>query len=138
MAHFLTSYDLNVSDETQVGLPESANPFRDDPAKQERFELFLKDKYQGGLRSTYAGNSNMSEVDRARERLDFEAAAEAIVQGESTETPVHQLSIASGGKFVSGGVEVKAVGLSFTTRSSAFLLFAYFLASFCCMMPFFS
>lgn len=62
---------------------ESAKPFKNDPAKQERFELFLKDKYQGGLRSTQSlGSSIMSEADRARERLDFEAAAEAIQKGE--------------------------------------------------------
>ncbi|KAK1268044.1 hypothetical protein QJS04_geneDACA004984 [Acorus gramineus] len=65
------------------GSSEHSKPYKNDPAKQERFEQFLKDKYQGGLRSTYAGgSSNMSENDRARERLDFEAAAEAIQKGE--------------------------------------------------------
>ncbi|GAV83575.1 Surp domain-containing protein/DUF1604 domain-containing protein [Cephalotus follicularis] len=60
-----------------------AKPFKDDPAKQERFEQFLKEKYQGGLRSTdSSGASNMSEAARARERLDFEAAAEAIQKGK--------------------------------------------------------
>lgn len=62
---------------------EVAKPFRDDLAKQERFERFLKEKYQGGLRSTDSGRaSNMSEAARARERLDFEAAAEAIQKGK--------------------------------------------------------
>ncbi|KAM0944272.1 putative G patch domain-containing protein [Dioscorea sansibarensis] len=62
---------------------ESEKPFKSDPAKQKRFELFLKDKYQGGLRSTHSSGANgMSETDRARERLDFEAAAEAIEKGE--------------------------------------------------------
>ncbi|RWW66915.1 hypothetical protein BHE74_00025678 [Ensete ventricosum] len=65
-----------------VGLLEVAKPFKDDPAKQERFEQFLKDKYEGGLRSTQPSGI-MSENDRARERLDFEAAAEAIEKGES-------------------------------------------------------
>ncbi|CAL9111964.1 unnamed protein product [Musa acuminata var. zebrina] len=64
-----------------VGLLEIAKPFKDDPAKQERFEQFLKDKYQGGLRSTQPSGI-MSENDRARERLDFEAAAEAIEKGK--------------------------------------------------------
>ncbi|KAH7682713.1 G patch domain-containing protein 1 [Dioscorea alata] len=62
---------------------ESEKPFKSDPAKQKRFELFLKDKYQGGLRSTHSsGTDGMSETDRARERLDFEAAAEAIEKGK--------------------------------------------------------
>lgn len=68
---------------TVVDFTERAKPFKDDPAKQERFERFLKDKYHGGLRSTYSGGTaNMSETDRARERLDFEAAAEAIEKGK--------------------------------------------------------
>ncbi|CAJ1944308.1 unnamed protein product [Sphenostylis stenocarpa] len=55
------------------------NPFKDDPAKQERFELFLKEKYKGGLRSASSSlASDMSEAARAQERLSFEAAAEAI------------------------------------------------------------
>ncbi|KAA8541144.1 hypothetical protein F0562_025110 [Nyssa sinensis] len=63
-------------------LQEIAKPFLDDPAKQERFEQFLKEKYQGGLRSKDSGGaSNMSEAARARERLEFEAAAEAIGKG---------------------------------------------------------
>ncbi|KAF2298862.1 hypothetical protein GH714_028383 [Hevea brasiliensis] len=65
------------------GLPAVEKPFKDDPAKQERFERFLKEKYQGGLRSIdYIGASNMSEAARAKERLDFEAAAEAIEKGK--------------------------------------------------------
>lgn len=68
---------------TVVDFTERAKPFKDDPAKQERFEKFLKDKYQGGLRSTSSGGtSTMSETVRARERLDFEAAAEAIEKGK--------------------------------------------------------
>lgn len=67
----------------QTGLAENVKPFKDDPAKQERFEQFLKDKYEGGLRSSYSGSAgNLSEADRARERLDFEAAAESIEKGE--------------------------------------------------------
>lgn len=54
----------------------------------------MKDKYQGGLRSTYAGGrSTLSDTDRARERLDFEAAAEAIEKGEwntKTNLPLSQ------------------------------------------------
>ncbi|KAI8542092.1 hypothetical protein RHMOL_Rhmol08G0112100 [Rhododendron molle] len=63
-------------------VPDAAKPFRDDPAKQGRFEQVLKDKYHGGLRSKdSSGASNMSEAARARERLEFEAAAEAIRKG---------------------------------------------------------
>ncbi|CAN6195202.1 unnamed protein product [Urochloa humidicola] len=65
------------------GLPESEKPFSNDPAKQARFEQFLRDKYKGGLRAAnVAPTSTMSEADRARERLDFEAAAEAIEKGK--------------------------------------------------------
>ncbi|XP_006656099.1 G patch domain-containing protein TGH homolog [Oryza brachyantha] len=65
------------------GLPEYEKPFRNDPAKQARFEQFLKDKYQGGLRAAnLIPTSTMSDADRARERLDFEAAAETIEKGK--------------------------------------------------------
>nr|GMC60219.1 G patch domain-containing protein TGH [Ipomoea batatas] len=64
-------------------MPEAGKPFRDDPAKQERFEQFLKEKYQGGLRpKDSGGSSTMSEAARARERLEFEAVAEAIEKGK--------------------------------------------------------
>ncbi|PQM37575.1 G patch domain-containing protein TGH [Prunus yedoensis var. nudiflora] len=90
---------------------EAAKPFKEDPAKQERFERFLKEKYQGGLRSTESGGaSHMSEAARARERMDFEAAAEAIQKGKwskdsklSTSQFMEYLS--SGGmQFISGGL----------------------------------
>ncbi|KAJ6359091.1 hypothetical protein OIU76_000744 [Salix suchowensis] len=79
---------FNLSDtftkpESSSEFPEVAKPFQDDPGKQARFEQFLKEKYQGGIRSTVSsGASNMSEAARARERLDFEAAAEVIEKGK--------------------------------------------------------
>ncbi|KAJ3692470.1 hypothetical protein LUZ60_012820 [Juncus effusus] len=73
-------------------VPESARrPFRSDPSKQERFEQFLKEKYQGGLRSSRSFSTGtgligtasiLSEADRARERLDFESATESIEKGK--------------------------------------------------------
>lgn len=61
------------------GLSEYEKPFRNEPAKLARFEQFLREKYQGGLRpANFIPTSTMSEADRARERLDFEAAAETI------------------------------------------------------------
>ncbi|CAN4088286.1 unnamed protein product [Withania somnifera] len=64
-------------------LLESAKPFQDDPAKKERFEQFLKEKYHGGLRCKEgSGASNMSEAARARERLEFESVAETINKGK--------------------------------------------------------
>ncbi|KAG8654276.1 hypothetical protein MANES_05G117300v8 [Manihot esculenta] len=93
------------------GVPEVAKPFKDDPAKQERFERFLKEKYQGGLRSIDSiGASNMSESARARERLDFEAAAEAIEKGkwnEESKLSTQQLEFSAGGGmlFTSAGLE---------------------------------
>ncbi|XP_022735993.1 G patch domain-containing protein TGH isoform X2 [Durio zibethinus] len=93
-------------------LPEVAKPFKDDPAKQERFEQFLKEKYEGGLRSMgSSAASNMSEAARAHERLDFEAAAEAIEKGKRgkesliSEQPFDFL--ATGMQFTSGVQEVK-------------------------------
>ncbi|KAL5725999.1 hypothetical protein ACHQM5_009072 [Ranunculus cassubicifolius] len=86
---------------------EVVKPFKSDPAKQERFEQFLKEKYQGGLRSTESGGNNkMSESDRARERLDFEAAAEVIEKGKSDSN--QQFAEISNLQFTSGGlVEMK-------------------------------
>ncbi|XP_021674990.2 G patch domain-containing protein TGH [Hevea brasiliensis] len=93
------------------GLPAVEKPFKDDPAKQERFERFLKEKYQGGLRSIdYIGASNMSEAARAKERLDFEAAAEAIEKGKcnkESKFSTQQLEFSAGGgmQFTSAGLE---------------------------------
>ncbi|KAK6276040.1 hypothetical protein POUND7_005749 [Theobroma cacao] len=91
-------------------LPEVAKPFKDDPAKQERFELFLKEKYEGGLRSTgSSAASNMSEAARARERLDFEAAAEAIEKAKRGKESMISTQpfdlLATGMQFTSGGLE---------------------------------
>ncbi|KAK8686275.1 hypothetical protein V6N13_125302 [Hibiscus sabdariffa] len=91
-------------------LPDVAKPFKDDPAKQERFEQFLKEKYEGGLRSTgYTVASNMSEAARAREKLDFEAAAEAIEKGKRGKESMVSTQpldfLASGMQFTSGGLE---------------------------------
>ncbi|KAL1213355.1 G patch domain-containing protein TGH [Cardamine amara subsp. amara] len=90
---------------------EAVKPFKDDLAKQERFEQFLKEKYKGGLRTTDSNRVNsMSESARAQERLDFEAAAEAIEKGKAykevrraTEQPIDFL--AGGLQFTSGGTE---------------------------------
>ncbi|MED6192270.1 hypothetical protein PIB30_008476 [Stylosanthes scabra] len=84
-------------------LPDVEKPFKHDPAKQERFEQFLKDKYRGGLRSTKSSLSgDMSEAARARERLDFEAAAEAILKGNQGKES--KLAIPSSMDFVAGGL----------------------------------
>ncbi|WCJ22025.1 G patch domain-containing protein TGH [Euphorbia peplus] len=94
------------------GLPELAKPFKDDPAKQARFELFVKEKYRGGLRSMDSiGAGNMSEAARARERLDFEAAAEAIAKGKlnsDSKLSIQQFvdfSASKGMQFTTGGFE---------------------------------
>ncbi|KAL4190978.1 hypothetical protein AMTRI_Chr07g78540 [Amborella trichopoda] len=85
---------------------QTEKPFKNDPAKQERFEQFLKDKYHGGLRSTNSGG--MSELHRAQERLDFEAAAETIEKGGLKKVTADQLTDSSfnaGTRFTSGGIE---------------------------------
>ncbi|XP_057514476.1 G patch domain-containing protein TGH isoform X2 [Actinidia eriantha] len=93
-------------------LPDVAKPFRDDPAKQGRFEQFLKEKYHGGLRSKdSSGSSYMSEAARAREKLEFEAAAEAIRTGKwGKETGLAnqqfmEVSVTTGLQFTSAGLE---------------------------------
>ncbi|TXG51534.1 hypothetical protein EZV62_024058 [Acer yangbiense] len=93
-------------------LPEIIKPFKDDPAKQDRFERFLKEKYQGGLRSADSGKaSNMSEAARAHERMDFEAVAEAIGKGKHGKESLLStqqftgVSPAGGMQFTSGGLE---------------------------------
>lgn len=92
-------------------MPEVAKPFKDDPAKQERFEHFLKEKYEGGLRSTgYSAASNMSEAARAREKLDFEAAAEVLEKGKRGKESMVSTQpldfLPTGMQFTSGGLEV--------------------------------
>ncbi|KAI3470210.1 hypothetical protein Pfo_026873 [Paulownia fortunei] len=92
--------------------PDVRKPFHDDPAKQKRFEQFLKEKYEGGLRTKDSGGaSNMSEAARAREKLEFEAAAEAIEKENSgkerkaTSQLLSDMSAAAGLQFTSGGIE---------------------------------
>lgn len=87
---------------------EIAKPFQHDPAKQERFEQYLKEKYHGGLRTIDAGGSSkMSEAARARERLEFEAAAIAITQGKWSKESQQILGASAGQglQFTSGGSE---------------------------------
>ncbi|KAG8094350.1 hypothetical protein GUJ93_ZPchr0012g21544 [Zizania palustris] len=96
------------------GTPEYQKPFRNDPAKQARFEQFLKDKYEGGLRpANLIPASTMSDADRARERLDFEAAAETIEKGKEKKAmdPLSLLGLAgiNEQRFVSSTESEKSV-----------------------------
>ncbi|KAL2470149.1 G patch domain-containing protein TGH [Abeliophyllum distichum] len=91
---------------------EIAKPFSDNPAKQKRFEQFLKEKYRGGLRTKDSGGSSeMSEAARARERLEFESAAVAIEnekldkESQATSQLLKDLTAAAGLQFTTGGVE---------------------------------
>lgn len=97
----------------QNEVPDAAKPFREDPAKQGRFEQFLKDKYHGGLRSKdSSGFSYMSEAARARERLEFEAAAEAIRKGKWGKETSHSnqqmwdMPVSTSLQFTPAGLEV--------------------------------
>ncbi|KAL9262154.1 G patch domain-containing protein [Drosera capensis] len=47
-------------------LTDAPKPFIDDPAKQERFEQFLKDKYQGGLRSKQSVGAAAEAIEKAK------------------------------------------------------------------------
>ncbi|KAL8170573.1 hypothetical protein V2J09_022377 [Rumex salicifolius] len=106
--------DTFTTPESLNQLFETAKPFKDDPAKQERFEQFIRAKYQGGLRSTNSsGASNMSEASRARERLDFEAAAEIIEKSKRADkgkvsAQLMDFSKSSRLQFTSAGVEDKS------------------------------
>lgn len=87
----------------QSELLEFEKPFKDDPAKQERFEQFIKEKYKGGLRSASSSLAgNMSEAARAQERLSFEAAADAIEKQKQRKGS--KFSIPSSMDFIPGGV----------------------------------
>lgn len=95
---------------------EITKPFQHDPAKQDRFEQYMKEKYHGGLRTKDAGGSSkMSESARARERLEFEAAAEAITQGKwgkESQPSGQQILDVPGGRglqFTSGGSEARFI-----------------------------
>lgn len=73
----------------------------------------MKEKYQGGLRAKDAGGaSNMSEAARARERLEFEAAAEAMEKAKSGKESKHPSQLladvlaSSALQFTAGAVEV--------------------------------
>ncbi|CAN4086190.1 unnamed protein product [Withania somnifera] len=113
-------------------LLESAKPFQDDPAKQERFEQFLKEKYHGGLRrKDGSGASNLSEAARARERLEFESVAETINKGKQGKESVPPSELFSktlataGLQFTPGAAELAKFGqddgLEFQWRPSPIL-----------------
>ena len=60
-------------------LSHTLQPFGSDPAKQARYEQFLKDKYEGGLRNVQAaGRNGWTESERAQETVEFEAACQNI------------------------------------------------------------
>lgn len=70
----------------------------------------MKEKYEGGLRTKDSGgSSNMSEAARARERLEFEAAGEAMRKKSSgddsrvTSQLLADLSASAGLQFTVGG-----------------------------------
>ncbi|EFJ35734.1 hypothetical protein SELMODRAFT_80512 [Selaginella moellendorffii] len=81
-------------------------PFEDDPAKQARYEQFLKDKYTGGLRKMNKGAQQLTEAQRAQEILEFEAVAHAA-RGTVSSSGANLLGklAASSDRFTSGGVE---------------------------------
>ncbi|GJT83432.1 hypothetical protein Tco_1057774 [Tanacetum coccineum] len=92
-----------------------------DPAKQEHFEQYQKGQYHGGLHTKdVRGSSKMSEAARARERMEFEAAAEAVTHGKwgkESQSFSQQILGASAGRglqFTSGGTEACIISLKET------------------------
>ena len=66
-------------------LSHTLQPFSSDPAKQARYEQFLKDKYEGGLRNVQAaGRNGWTESERAQETIEFEAACQNFQRRETT------------------------------------------------------
>ncbi|XP_057771313.1 G patch domain-containing protein TGH [Salvia miltiorrhiza] len=93
-------------------------PFQYDPAKQIRFEQFLKEKFEGGLRTKDSGgSSDMSEAARARERLEFDEAASAVQKAnlgnerQASSQLLKDLSAVSGLQFTAGGVEKQVASM---------------------------
>ncbi|XP_047315906.1 G patch domain-containing protein TGH isoform X2 [Impatiens glandulifera] len=109
--------DTFIKPRSMNEVSDVSKPFGDEPAKQERFEQFFKDKYQGGIRTKDSGgSSNMSEAARARERLEFETAAEAIQKGKSGKefegSNQNLLPYLGSVQFTSGGQEQIEAGQS--------------------------
>lgn len=93
-------------------------PFKNDPAKQMRFEQFMKDKSVGGLRKPTSGGSGLSEVQRSQEIFEFEAVARLQQEGLSLEklsTPivsnnlVPDLVAMMGSRFTTAGAQSKSL-----------------------------
>lgn len=93
---------------------ESQQPFKDDPAKQTRFEQFMTDKSRGGLRKPAGGGSGLSEIQRSQEIFEFEAVARMQQDGltlpklPSQSLAGHlapELAAMMGSRFTSSGVE---------------------------------
>lgn len=65
--------------------------FESNPAKQARFDLFLKDKFQGGLRKAVGvGEGSLTEWQRAHETLEFEAACHNLQTSGSSKYDMNE------------------------------------------------
>lgn len=62
----------------------TSKQFSSDPLKQARFEQYVKEKFQGGLRNVQAtAKSGLTEWERAQETLEFEAACQNLQKEEA-------------------------------------------------------
>ncbi|KAG0560153.1 hypothetical protein KC19_10G157600 [Ceratodon purpureus] len=106
-----------TSTSPQVGeTAKNSQPFKNDSAKQNRFEQFLKGKSVGGLWKPTSGGSGLSEAERSEEIFEFEAIARMQQQGLALENrtplnvqgkPVPELVAIMGSRFAAAGVETK-------------------------------
>ncbi|CAK9869086.1 unnamed protein product, partial [Sphagnum jensenii] len=89
--------------------------FKNDPAKQARFEQFMKDKFSGGLRKQLGGSSGLSEIQAAHEMMEFESVSTKFLEGHTSSKKTASQSTAGqimpelatmmGNRFTTGGVE---------------------------------
>lgn len=91
-----------------------SQPFKNDPAKQSRYEQFLKGKSVGGLWKPTSGGSGLSESERSQEIFEFEAIARLQQEGLTLDKrapliapgkPVPELAAMMGSRFTTAGLE---------------------------------
>lgn len=89
-------------------------PFKNDLAKQSRFEQFLKGKTTGGLWKPVSGGSGLSEAERSQEIFEFETIARMQQEGLTPDKrshlnapgkPVPELVAVMGSRFTAAGIE---------------------------------
>jgi len=96
-------------------------PFKNDLAKQSRFEQFLKGKSVGGLWKPTSGGSGLSESERSQEIFEFEAIARFQQEGLTLDKraplnapgkPVPELVAMMGSRFTTAELATTTLAVS--------------------------